>query len=162
MKVRIFAKIVLLAGATVAATAVAALPRGAAERSTPAVSAQNSATLEKLVHARTLAWFAGDADQYAKYTTKHFLWNGTPVRNGIRTDFPDARPFEITGFQVVEYANVAIVSYTLTEYLNYEEGAPFDRRRRTETWVRDEAGWKAAAAQSSESCTSNSGRNLCY
>lgn len=124
-------------------------------------SAETRARVERLVRARTVAWFAGDDREYANYTTGRFLWNGTPFRQKARLHF-DARPFDLTGFHVVEYPNVAIVSYVLTEYLNYEDGGPFDRRRRTELWVRDQTEWKAAAAESSEACTSKSGRYLCY
>jgi hypothetical protein len=140
---------------------VAAIASVNTEDRPAAVSAETRAELERLVRARTVAWFSGDNGGYAQFTTRHFLWNGNPARQRVRLEF-DARPFDVTSFQVVEYPNVAIVSYVLTEYLNYENGAPFDRRRRTEFWVRDKSGWKAAAAESNEDCSSKSGRYLCF
>jgi hypothetical protein len=162
MKVRFLTMLRALPGVIAVALAVAALASRGAEPPPPTVSAGASAHLERLVRARTVAWFTADLDGYSKYTATRFLWNGASVPQSRRTQFPDTRPFEITGLQVFEYPNVAVVSYVLTEYLNYEEGAPFDRQRRTETWVRDKTGWKAAAAQSSEACTSSTGRDLRY
>src|SRR5262245_23955433 len=122
MKVRLLTMLRAAPAALTIALAVAALAsRGAEPPQPPPVSPIMRSHLERLVSARTLAWFTGDEDGYAKYTTAHFLWNGTPVPQSRRKHFPDTRPFEISNFQVVEYPSAAIVSYVLTEYLNYED-----------------------------------------
>jgi hypothetical protein len=158
----------LRTGTLVAVSLAAALLIAGSASRTPGTSvtvpayADTRSELERLVRSRTVAWFVGDADAYARYTAENFLWNGAPARPPKRVTFPDTRPFEITNFHVVESRDAAVVSYILTEYLNYEEGAPFDRRQRTEKWIRHEGQWKVVAAESSEACTSNSGRWLCY
>lgn len=153
---------VLTAAALLAAGAHEAARGGPARAAAPLHAEACSSELEHLVRARVTAWFTSDEDVYQRLTTHQFLWNGSADQVRRKSSFPDSRPFDISDFRVIAYPSVAIVNYTLTEYLNYEEGAPFDRRRRTETWIRSGGTWKAATAQSNEHCSSNSGRWLCF
>jgi len=99
--------------------------------------------MERLVRARTLAWLSGDSVVYDRYT-----W--VPSRESRLLSARRVPPFDIDGFEIVDYPDLTMVSYVLTVYRNEEEGAPFMRHHRTEVWVSDGVRWKEAAAESQD------------